>query len=103
MKKIYTHFKNLTLNFGIGNSKATKLYNTIGLNKKFYPLKLKISQAKSLTTFMKSIRVSKNLKNFIREHIEFDQKIKTFKSIKTRSNFFLKNKLTTTNVKKKNF
>lgn len=89
MKK-NTHFKSLKSIYGIGNSRALMLYNILGINKKYYPLKLKSSQIILLTFLVRPLLISKNLKNFIREYLEFNQKLKTFKSLKFKSKFLLK-------------
>ena len=101
MKKIYKNFKQLTLNFGVGNFQASRIYNILGLNNKFFPLKLKNSHVKSLEALIKVMPTTKNLKNSIKQAIDFDQNIKTFKSLKTRSKFLKKNHLKSIDVKKK--
>lgn len=101
MTQKYKHFKQLTLNYGIGNFQVFKIYNTLGLNKKSFPLKLKSSHIKALTILIKPMLTSKNLKNSIKEAVEFGQHINTFKSLKTKSKVFLKNKQKSINEKKK--
>ena len=101
MNKKYKHFKQLTLSYGIGNFQVLKIYNTLGLNKKSFPLKLKSSHNKVLTTLIKPMLTSKSLKNYIKEAIEFGQNINTFKSLKTKSKNFLKPKQKPINEKKK--
>lgn len=79
MSQKLKHFKQLTNLYGIGVSTVKKIYYNVGININTPPLKVKMSQKKSIFFFLKFRKIETKLKLRLQQHIEFLQSIKTFK------------------------
>jgi hypothetical protein len=102
MKKTFTHFKKLTFYYGIGKSRAEKIYNILGLNTYLYPLKIKKTKRLLLVRLFKFILLNRNLRFFIQKAKDFLKKLKNFKSKKkNNSKFFITTQSKRFNEKKK--
>jgi len=98
IKKL-TFLKTLTNTFGIGNYTANKILNKIGLNKRSSPLSLNGKQKLLVNRHKKLLNTGKSLSTFIRESINFKQKIKSYRGIRHKRKYPVRGQRTHTNAK----
>ena len=101
INKNKTFFKNLVNIFGIGNTIASVINYKIGLNGRNNPKRIKKKHFHEFEKIKKNIISEKRLKNHIKEIKFFEQKIKTYKSLRNKLNLPCRGQRTHTNAKTK--